>query len=200
MSSVAIAEHSGDLVTALRRMNGRATVGDVVAATGLPRDKAEATLKQLLETHQGHLQVSESGELLYRFDPSLMVRGKQPLLGRIRKAAWEAFQVGFKVWTAAMLVVYFVVFAALLIAALTANRDNRAVGAVVGEAWAICSSGIGCSVAAAGGGEGCITGTDMQSASPRRPSHRSTKRCSRSSSAPTSLSRRSCRRTAAPCA
>ena len=125
MSSVAIAERPGDLVTALRRMGGRATVGDVVAATGLPRDEAEASLKQLLETHEGHLQVSESGELLYRFDPGLMVRGKEPLLTRIRKAAWGAFQVGFKVWTAAMLVVYFFVFVALIIAAMTANKDSR---------------------------------------------------------------------------
>lgn len=125
MSSTAIAQRPGDLIPALRRMGGRATVGDVVAATGMPRDQAEATLKQLLETHQGHLQVSQSGELLYRFDPGLMVRGKEPLLTRIREAAWGAFQVGFKVWTAAMLVVYFVVFAALIIAALTANRDSR---------------------------------------------------------------------------
>ena len=125
MSSVAIAERPGDLITALRRMDGRATVGDVVAATGMPRDQAEATLKELLETHQGHLQVSDSGELLYRFDPGMMVRGKEPLLTKVRRVAWNAFQVGFKVWTAAMLVVYFVVFAALVIAALTANRDNR---------------------------------------------------------------------------
>ena len=125
MSSVAIAERPGDLLTTLRRMDGRVTVGDVVAATGLPRDEAEASLKQLLETHQGHLQVSDSGELLYRFDPDLMVRGKEPFLTRLRRSAWSAFQVGFKVWTAAMLVVYFAVFAALVIAALTANRDNR---------------------------------------------------------------------------
>ena len=125
MSSVAIAEHPETLVTALRRMGGLATVGDIVAATGLPRNEAEAALKRLLETHEGHLQVSDAGELLYRFDPRLMVRGREPLLTRIRDAAWSAFQVGFKVWTAAMLVVYFVVFAALLIAALTANRDNR---------------------------------------------------------------------------
>lgn len=125
MSSVALAERSTDLVGALRRLGGKATVGDVVSATGIPRDDAEAGLKALLETHEGHLEVADSGELLYRFDPRLMVRGRESLVTRLRRGAWSAFKVGFKVWTAAMLVVYFVVFAVLLIAALTANRDNR---------------------------------------------------------------------------
>lgn len=125
MGTVALAERSTDLIGALRRLDGRATVGDVVAATGMPRDEAEAGLKGLLETHQGHLDVSDSGELLYRFDPKMMVRGAESLFARLRKGTWSAFKVGFKVWTAAMLVVYFVVFAVLLIAALTANRDNR---------------------------------------------------------------------------
>ena len=125
MTTIALAERQGDLVSALRRQGGRVTLGDVVAATGLPRDEAESALKSLLETHQGHLEVSDSGELLYRFDPKLMVRGAESFLTRLKRASWSAFQVGFKVWTAAMLVVYFVVFAALLIAALTANRDSR---------------------------------------------------------------------------
>lgn len=118
------AEPGADLLRALRRLRGKATLGDVVSATGLPRNEAESALKKLLETRRGHLDVSDSGELLYRFDPKLISRDHTPFWVRFRKAAWTAFKTGFKVWTAVMLVVYFVVFVVLVIAAMTANRDG----------------------------------------------------------------------------
>ena len=113
------------LTAALRRLDGRATLGDVVSATGMPGHEAETALKGLLETHRGHLEVSDSGDLLYEFDPRLIARDRVPFGVRFRKAAWSAFKTGFKVWTAVMLVVYFVVFVVLIIAAMTANRDDR---------------------------------------------------------------------------
>ncbi len=116
------------VISALRGLEGRATLGDVVSATGLPDHEAEVTLRTLLETHRGHLEVSDSGDLLYRFDPGLSERDAEPFLSRFRRIAWSAFKVGFKVWTAVMLVVYFVVFVVLLIALLTANRDGRGSG------------------------------------------------------------------------
>lgn len=128
MSSTAVAaaaaEPSASLLDALRSLRGRATLGDVVSATGMPQDEAESALKKLLETRRGHLEVSDSGELLYRFDRKLMTRDQEALWGRLKRAAWAAFKIGFKVWTAAMLVVYFVVFVVLVIAAMTANRDG----------------------------------------------------------------------------
>lgn len=128
MSSTAVAavagEPSAGLLDALRRLRGRATLGDVVSATGMPQDEAESALKKLLETRRGHLEVSDSGELLYSFDPKLMTRDREALWVRFKRAAWAAFKVGFKVWTAAMLVVYFVVFVVLMIAAMTANKDG----------------------------------------------------------------------------
>ena len=129
MSSTAVAtaaagESSAGLLDALRRLRGRATLGDVVSATGMPQDEAESALKKLLETRRGHLEVSDSGELLYRFNPKLMTRDREALWARFKRAAWAAFKVGFKAWTAAMLVVYFVIFVVLVIAAMTANRDG----------------------------------------------------------------------------
>ena len=112
------------VVAALRRLGGRATLGDVVAATGMPDHEAETSLKSLLETRCGHLEVADSGDLLYQFDPKLIERDAEPFWARFRRGAWSAFKVGFKVWTAVMLVVYFVVFVALLIAAMMANRDG----------------------------------------------------------------------------
>lgn len=116
------------LTGTLQRLRGRATLGDVVSATGMPEDEAETALKGLLETFRGHLEVSDSGDLLYRFDPKLIARDREPFGVRFRRVAWSAFKTAFKVWTAVMLVVYFVVFVVLIIAAMAANRDDRGFG------------------------------------------------------------------------
>ena len=131
MSSIAHAtpiEPDPTLTAALRRLRGRATLGDVVAATGMPEHEAETALKGLLETFRGHLEVSDSGDLLYQFDPKLIARDREPLGLRLRRAAWAAFKTAFKVWTAVMLVVYFVVFVVLIILAMAANKDDRGFG------------------------------------------------------------------------
>ncbi len=113
------------MIAALRRLRGRATLGDIVSATGMPEHQAETELKGLLETRRGHLEVSDSGDLLYRFDPGLIARDQEPASVRFKRAAWAAFKTGFKVWTAVMLVVYFVVFVLLILAVMAANRDDR---------------------------------------------------------------------------
>jgi hypothetical protein len=109
----------------LRRLDGRATVGDVVARTGVAQPEAEASLRRLLETRRGHLEVGEAGTLVYRFEPSFMRRDEEPLWERVRHTAWEAFKTGFKVWTLLMLVVYLVVFVALLLAAVFGGRSRE---------------------------------------------------------------------------
>jgi hypothetical protein len=117
-----VVQRSTDILTALRRLGGKATVGDVVAATGIPADDARGSLKALLEGRQGHLAVTESGELLYEFHPRLIERDRDPLLGRLKRGAWELFRRGFKAWIVVMLVVYFVVFVALVLAAIFAQQ------------------------------------------------------------------------------
>ena len=116
------------LTAALRALGGRATLGDVVSATGMPDHEAETALKALLETHRGHLEVSDSGDLLYRFDRKLIARDREPFGVRFRRAAWSAFKTGFKVWTAVMLVAYFVIFVGLILALMFANKDDRGGG------------------------------------------------------------------------
>ena len=118
------AQSSSPVLATLRKAKGRVTVGDVVSATGLPKARAEATLRSLLETRRGHLEVGETGTLVYRFDPKLLHRDSEPLLKRIGGRLWAAFREGFKVWIVLMLVVYFVVFVALLIAALVASQSR----------------------------------------------------------------------------
>lgn len=112
------------VLRALRKAGGRVTLGDAVSSTGLPSHEVESTLRALLETRRGHMEVGESGTLVYRFDPGLIQRDAEPFLSRVAHKSWEVFKEAFKVWTVLMLVVYFVVFVALLIAALVASQGK----------------------------------------------------------------------------
>lgn len=115
---------SSAVLGAIKKSRGRVTVGDVVSATGMPRAETEATLRKLLETRRGHLEVGETGTLVYRFDPKLLKRDDEPLLSRMATRSWAAFREAFKVWIVLMLVVYFVVFVVLLIAAFVASQSK----------------------------------------------------------------------------
>jgi hypothetical protein len=122
------ARQEADILASLRRSKGKATVGDVAADTGLPVEAARRGLKSLLESHRGHLAVSDSGELLYDFDPRLIERGTEPLLARLSRTVGKALRGAFKVWIVVMLVGYFLVFVVLVIAALFASQrggDSR---------------------------------------------------------------------------
>jgi hypothetical protein len=135
VTQLARADQQYDILKALRGLKGDATVGDVVAATGLATHEAEAGLKALLESHRGHLAVTDSGELLYQFDPRLIQRGTEPLLARLKRTGWALFTQAFKAWIVVMLVVYFVVFVVLVIAALVASQrggGDRKVGDIFG--------------------------------------------------------------------
>lgn len=120
-----LAELKAELLTSLRRLKGRGTVGDVTAEAGLPTEDVRTGLKALLESHRGHLAVSDSGELLYEFDPGLIERGTEPWLYRARRAVGKVLRGAFKAWIVVMLVAYFVIFVALLIAAIFASQRGR---------------------------------------------------------------------------
>lgn len=120
MSTTAVTEHHPDVLNALRALKGKGTIGDVVSSAGLPRDEVESALKSLLESHQGHLEVAESGEMIYVFDRKLIRRDAIPAMERIAGAIKTLLRGAFKAWIVTMLVVYFVVFVALIIAAIVA--------------------------------------------------------------------------------
>ncbi len=124
MSTVATAEARPDILKALRSLGGRGTLGDVVSGVGLPRDEVEGTLKSLLESHQGHLEVSESGEVVYLFDRKLIRRDRVPAMERLKSAAKRFLTGAFKAWIVTMLVVYFVIFVVLVVAAVVAMMSR----------------------------------------------------------------------------
>jgi hypothetical protein len=100
----------------------------VAADSGLPNDAVRAGLKSLLESHQGHVEVSDSGELLYDFDPRMIERGTEPFLVRAGHRIGRILRGGFKAWIVVMLVGYFVLFVVLVLAALFAQRGNHSRG------------------------------------------------------------------------
>jgi hypothetical protein len=105
----------------------KVTRGDAVALTGLPSEQAEPALKQLVKTYRSHLAVTEEGELVYAFDPSLERRDKVPLRERLEAAgqlAWRGFQFLFKVCIAVTLVVYVLAFVAMMVALMFAKQGN----------------------------------------------------------------------------
>ena len=136
MNTVATPEVRSDVLKALRSLKGRGTLGDVVSSVGLPRDEVEGILNGLLESHQGHLAVSESGELIYIFDRKLIRRDKVSTFERFKSAAKRFLTGAFKGWIVAMLVIYFVVFVVLVVAALVAMMSrggDRRSGGVLGR-------------------------------------------------------------------
>ncbi|MGZ3441811.1 MAG: hypothetical protein ACXVDD_19960 [Polyangia bacterium] len=108
------------------------TRADAVALTGLPSEQAEPALKSLVATYRSHMAVTDEGELVYEFDPSLERRDKVPLSERVAAAgqlAWRGFQMLFKIWIVVTLVAYVVAFIAMMISMMVArssdDRDDR---------------------------------------------------------------------------
>ena len=107
------------LIPALKKRRGVATVGDIVADTGLPADDVEAGLRRLLGIYRSHLDVDDAGNLRYRFDPKFTPYGDAPRRTwyKIRKALKEAAAIAFKVWIVLMIVGYTAAFVLLLLGA-----------------------------------------------------------------------------------
>lgn len=113
---------------ALQEKKGRATLGDIIVATGLPKGESEGALRGLLSEYESHLAVDDKGEILYLFEPSFLKRGERDLWARRWRALarwlWKAFVLAFKVAIMLTLVVYFVLFVVLIIAAIIAMNSN----------------------------------------------------------------------------
>jgi hypothetical protein len=116
------------LVAALRKRDGRATLGDLSVDTGMPRASVQEHLGRLLSIYESHLAVDEEGELVYEFDRKFVRRDTGDGLQRgVRKLglwAWNAFKFLFKIVIMATLVFYVLFFAVLLIAAMVAMASG----------------------------------------------------------------------------
>lgn len=108
------------------RLTGKTRViteGDVVAITGSTMRDAKDILEALMSRYTCRLKVTENGEIIYDFGERLHPRGERTwaeFWAIVRKQAWKAFMVFFKIWIAVTLVVYFLIFLIILIAAIVA--------------------------------------------------------------------------------
>lgn len=117
----------------LRRLGGRATAGDVAAGAGLPLQDVTQELWRLVGDLNGHVDVDDKGEFLFKFPPSL----RRPTDPERRAAFWRALYAGFKfifkLCILAVLALYTLVFAALalllalaaLAAAMKGDHDSE---------------------------------------------------------------------------
>ena len=136
-----MAKVEDQLVSFLKSKRGESTVADMIAGTGLPKYQVEQAAKVALDEYAGRLKVTEGGDLLYYFPNGMRstARGLGPSLRRVWKGfargAAKVFSLLFKIWIVAMLVGYFVAFAAIVVlaivasfAASAANRSDRGGG------------------------------------------------------------------------
>jgi hypothetical protein len=115
------------LLEALRNKRGRLTKADAVALSGLPVADAEQALTILLKEYRSHLAATESGELVYEFDPVFERRDAVTLvekLARIGQSIWRGFTFLFKVSIVVTLVAYFVLFVAMMFVLVFARRSD----------------------------------------------------------------------------
>lgn len=59
------ADSSDQVLWSLRALGGEATLGDLLAVTGLPRSSVERSLETLIATGRGHVRVLERGDVTY---------------------------------------------------------------------------------------------------------------------------------------
>ncbi len=112
------------LLDAIGGLGGqRFTGAEAVARSGLPPDEVDRHLRQLVLAYESELEVTEEGELLYRFDPSLSGREDVVRADRSRRrraALWSAFKTFFKAWTVVMIIAYAIIYTLIAIAFLVA--------------------------------------------------------------------------------
>src|SRR4051812_41430817 len=117
-------ESKEKLLSTLKAKAGKATLGDLIVGSGLPKGETEAALKELLGEYESHLAVDDKGEILYLFAPSFLRRGDKERAARAwrktKAMLWRGFVAFFKVAIMLVLVVYFAIFVALIIAAIVA--------------------------------------------------------------------------------
>lgn len=124
------------MIDALRGRGARFTRADAIVASGLPDAQAERALTLLLKEYRSHLSATDSGELLYEFDPSFVRRDAVTWRERgaaVGRALWKGFSFLFKITIVATLVGYFALFVAMMVAFLFARSsasddDDRGFG------------------------------------------------------------------------
>ena len=123
------------VIDAVEQLGLRVTVGDVASQTGLSLVDARHEIQGLAQAADGHLQVSERGEIAYAFEPNfrsiLAQKARRSKLEVYRRWIWQAFLYSLKISFGIILLVSIVlalIVIALLIAASSQGSSDRRSG------------------------------------------------------------------------
>jgi len=119
------------VMKAVEQLDYRVTVGDVAATAGLDVNFAQAGLLTLASETGGHLQVSESGEVVYLFSKDFrsILRSKyfwlqvQEVWGKIWRVLFYIIRISFGVVLVASILLMIVAIVLIMIAA-SASKDG----------------------------------------------------------------------------
>ncbi len=104
-----------DIVRAIRGHGGRATLGDLMAATSRPSADIEANVLPALNGVGGHLAVDDNGELIYSVQGPRKLPA-DPWIYRLGRLVREAFKAIFFAGLTVVLVGYFAFYVLLALA------------------------------------------------------------------------------------
>jgi hypothetical protein len=122
------------VMEAVEKLNFQVTTADVASQTGLPLQVANREVANLASLTGGHLQVSQTGEIAYKFTPDF----RQVLLRRSASARWQKFwrdignflfyllriSFGIVLVVSIVLVVVAIVVAIIIISSSSSNDDR----------------------------------------------------------------------------
>lgn len=108
-----------DIVAAIRSRGGRATLGDLMAATSRQSAEIEGNVLPALNQVGGHVAVDEHGELIYSVEGQRKLP-KDPWLGRWWRALARILKALFVAGLTLVLVGYFIFYIVLAIAVAVA--------------------------------------------------------------------------------
>jgi hypothetical protein len=120
------------IMQAVEQLNYRATIGDVAAHAGLELNFAERGLLALASEAGGHLQVAETGDIVYQFprDFRAILRNKywqlqwQETWEQIWRILFYLIRISFGTILIASIILIFVTIAVILIAASSSRDDD----------------------------------------------------------------------------
>ncbi|CAN5758855.1 hypothetical protein BH23CYA1_BH23CYA1_02680 [soil metagenome] len=129
-------ELNKDVMQAVEALDYRVTVGDVAARAGLNIATAQQGLLTLASETQGHMQVSDTGEIAYEFPRNFqgILRNKywqlrfRETLSKIWQVVFYIIRLSFGVMLLVSIAIIFIAIFALMIAASSqggGDRDNR---------------------------------------------------------------------------
>ncbi|PZO21182.1 MAG: hypothetical protein DCF25_05460 [Leptolyngbya foveolarum] len=135
-----VVELDKQVMQAVEALDYRVTVGDVAAKAGLNVEIAQQGLLALASETQGHMQVSDSGEIAYEFSRNFrgVLRNKywqlrlQAILSKVWNVLFYIIRISFGIILMVLVAAVFLAIFALTIAAQSQgggdNRDNRGGG------------------------------------------------------------------------